>query len=268
MGGMISAMLCLGCYSVQLPSGSLIPGTEDVRPRGEANFLLSPDSRRLLFRSNRDTPFQPIYVLVDLETLDRREILLGPEATQLVGEGRGPVQSSWRWSRDSVEVLLHNETHFFIADVSVPAPIWSVSRTYERQRLAQESQRPIAIIRQQHENEALLLSADDPSRVLARYTRMVDTRVKIVHLTQAPDGSAVSYVVESFVVGFPAPSTGYVLFRHGAQWSDPVKLAAPVFGPVRWSSDSSTFYACARADRSQLGIHRWASDELRPALGY
>jgi hypothetical protein len=267
--GTLASMSCHGIHPPTESGGVLIPGTDDVQPRGELNFTISPDGRWLFFRSSRGSSFDPTFVLIDLERQQRKEIGFSDEARRLAADGRGPVTSGWRWSRDGSTIVLRSEAAFFTARVADPSPVWSIGKDLEEsgpKTGGTSPHDPLAVALQPSENVALLVDAQESSVVLARYQEPPGASVRIVHVNPAPNGAFVSYLVESYVAAFPSPTRGFVIARDRNRWTRPVEIAAPVYGPIRWSPIASELYACTHRGRGSTGIYRWSNDDLRKLI--
>ena len=108
--------------------------------------------------------------------------------------------------------------------------------------------------------EVRLETATTPEEVLAvhRVLGLNEGDIDISRLTRSPDGTHLAYTVVALAGGtFAAQSRGFLLDTSG-RTREPLLLADPLYGPVRWHPTDRLLYAVAEAEDGQIAIFRWA----------
>jgi hypothetical protein len=155
----------------------------------------------------------------------------------------------------------------FIANVKEPQSGWTVTEPSDAREFATyykcmppdgDPNSRIAV-RTRSDSEVELVDSADPSRVLAthRIRDIAATRIQVGDLTLSPDGAWLGYTVTEHRGSFVAPVRGYVLELAAPGRHEPRLLAAPVFGPIRWSTDGRAAYACVGGDGQTSAVYRW-----------
>ena len=262
-----SSLACVHAGPARLPGGEAILGTSDVRPQGEDNFLISPDGRFLAFESSRSDPFLPLFVVIDLERSERKEVRLSAEVKALAAEGRGPVRPGWRFDSGGDGLVLRNELTSFRSFIGVPWPQLEICSGCERE-LPPATGQQVARVVSPSASEVTLVDALDPTRILARHRQSEGSRVSVRHVSATADGQYLSYLLYSVNAGFPAPARGYVIGRRDQRWSRPIEVAKAVYGPLQWSPDGTTLFVCLRVDHQSDGIVRWSRSKIHELLDW
>jgi len=86
-------------------------------------------------------------------------------------------------------------------------------------------------------------------------------RVAIVNLHISPNRKLVSYVLDQYRGSFVGSSKGYVLMLNKEN-EDPILLGRSVYGPLRWSSDSSEVYGAVGGEGEEIVIVKWKISDL------
>ena len=244
-----------------------LEGTNDIRITGEQNFSISPDGTWILYYSEQGNPFEPVYVLYDIEKRERHGVGLSSRAKDLAAEGRGPLRDIGCWDRSGEKVVLREEIILFALDVSSNHLEWEVLENVDAATLSYYRNCPSTSpqfeskvkVNQASPKEVHLVDAQNPERILATHEAHGATvhRILIQYPTISPDGKHVAYIVTEFRGTFVASSYGYILDITPESPTEAKPLADPVFGPIRWSPDSAFVYASAREFRKGDGIYRW-----------
>ncbi|HLB60890.1 MAG TPA: hypothetical protein VJL83_04780 [Patescibacteria group bacterium] len=88
-----------------------------------------------------------------------------------------------------------------------------------------------------------LVDARNPENILVRHkSRSANYTVHLGHVSISPSGTYMAYVVQGGSGGWVNPSRGYVL-DVTAKNASPRLLGASVYGPIKWSPDSTVVYA-------------------------
>lgn len=263
--GLLAVFLgaCTADVDPSSTGGYQLPGSSDIDPQGENNFFVSPRGRFLLYESRRSDPFAPRFIVYDLTAQEPRRIELDPEAQRLSSEGRGPRLASCRWARDETLVILAGDSHFFLAKLDQRSPRFRALRSLDGVEAdfgSPELRAPTRIVIKKSGDREVRLVDRQTSEVLARHTADEPgvTRIEIRHPALAPGERYLAYTVATYRTTFAGPSQAFILDLDRSRDGEPVRVATPVFGPVRWHPEQATFFACVRNRKGEtLGIFRW-----------
>jgi hypothetical protein len=261
-------------------SGERLAGTDDIRPQGYEAFSISPDSKWLVFPSDRGNVLAPAYSsanapayeLYDIEKRQPSSIGLSARVQALTAQGRGPLGRAGCWDSDSRRVFLPGDRILFVADLRSKPLQWDVSESVGLQEFRRyydckdASPDATSIVRTlaRSPRQVDIVATANPGRVLASHSAPWHVgRIDIRFLTVSPNRERVSYVVTEYRGSFVAASKGYVLQLTSPSAQKPRQLSDRVIGPIRWSSDNAFAYACVTDARSgKAAIYRWrVSDE-------
>lgn len=259
----VHAVMARATVDPRSTHGDALAGTEGIQPMGTESFSVSPDGRWSLFPLEGGTAATPRYVLYDLLTLARQEIGLGDQARQLTAQGRRFLPRAGCWDADSRRVVVPGDGLLFTLNPSHQPREWMVIDAPPRTEYATyyhcDDRGAHARVRVERLNARTvqLVSASQPDHVLARHETVDPTvlGLDVSHVTASRDGRWIAYVLTVDRLSFAAPPRGFLLEL--ASTRAPRLLAAPVFGPFRWSPDSHYLYACARGRDRTLAIFRW-----------
>lgn len=250
--------------------GVELMGTDDISSANDRDFSLSPDGKWLTYLAEPGNPFEPKYVLYDIQKQEKRAIGLSPRARELAREGSGPLTRAGCWNSDGTRVFLPGSFLFFANTVSRELQ-WEVnekadaqeSRYYYECPLHSPEVASLIKIIQKSPKEIEIVDARNPQRIFARHETDNPTidRIAIRDMTASFDSHWITYVLEQYRGSFIAPSRGYILNISLSETPAPRLLTAPVFGPIFWSPDNTTVYASTRLG-DERGIYRWKTDEF------
>jgi hypothetical protein len=239
--------------------GKKLVGTEDI----DESFSISPDGKWLLYDSIHGSSFKPVYALYNIAEQKRQEIKLSPRALEIAANGHGPLGAAC-WNAESTQVSISTSSSLFMLDVTMEELQMVVFEDDENDKYRYYDEcpnlsRPASLVRavQHSPREIHIVDAGNPQRILARHKAGI-----LMHLLEigesfsySPDGKRVAYLVGGARF-FGTPSRGYLLDIKSADVVQPRLLAAPVYEPIRWGSDSNTVYARAESGK-ELSIYEW-----------
>jgi hypothetical protein len=275
---LVSVIACFGACNLKsssLPLGAaVLPGTEDVAPQGDENFALSPDGQLLLYPSGRGSWVDPVFVLYDLSTHEGHDLPLDPETRALAGRGEGPLFRARCWDEGGRRIVFAGSGGYFVADIGAGAASlrWVAERdlpAMERRRFAALSEAPddphAVSVAQQAPTRAAIVRRSDLTVVAEHEPEgFLVTRLFIEHVTVSPDIRRVAYVVQELRGSFAVPARGYMvsLAAVGGTAGGPRLLGASVHGPMRWTPDSRTLYACVELAGRNAALVEWRLQTL------
>lgn len=242
----------------------LLVGTNDILVSGEQNFSLSPDGKWLFYSSMYGNAFEPIYILYDIERREKQIIGLSPRTQELASEGRGPLQLGC-WDQGGFQFFLPgDERVLFRLDIRAENLQLEALESVQRDEYFRYYECPDFF----HAEQVVQTNQISPkeirlmqnSIVLATHKakRIGVDRIDFQYPTISLDREIFAYVIYEYRGSFVASSRGYLLVLETGELEE---LADPVFGPMRWSPDSSFVYASAREFRGDAAIYRWRIPE-------
>jgi hypothetical protein len=286
-----AALVCLGSIagcvderSPEVTGGRLVTGTEGLDYLGGLSFSLSPDGRWVLFA--RDTILEPpewdatfeemarrtleAYVILDLEGGEAARLQVGEDVTafherEVSVHHRGGcwVPSGQGWQA-SLGWAIGGHLGF---DPSVKGPRWRIlpgDRDLVRESCGYDDRYvsgPVRVgpflIAEHRGGRVLIVDADRPERVVAEHRApLVAGGVSISDITLSPDGTRISYIVNTESFGFARNSEGYVLGSIGEE--PQLHFLSPHVSTMRWAPDNVSLLANARGADGRTGIFRWS----------
>ncbi len=286
-----AALVCLGAIagcvderSPEVTGGRLITGTQGLDYLGGRSFSLSPDGRWVLFA--RDTVLEPpawdqtfeemarrtleAYMILDMEGGGAARLQLGEDVVAFlkrevsvhhrggcwVPSGQG-WQASLGWAIDG---------HLGF-EPNLEGPRWRIvpadrdlvresCRFNERYVSGPVRVGPFLIVEPRGER-VLIVDGDRPERVAAEHRApLIAGGVSISDITLSPDGTRISYIVNTEAFGFARNSEGYVL---GSIAGEPqLHFLSPHVSTMRWTPNSASLLANARGADGRRAIFRWS----------
>lgn len=262
--------------------GTKLEGTSDIWLSGDYNFSISPKGNWILFQSNEGDSFSPVYVLLDIATQTRNEIVFSQRAEELTQDARGPYKLEFDlvgcWDEDESKVFVPSSDlqTLFYAEIGVSTVQWNVLEDVSREKFRQYYECPelssntssIIQIKNMSDREVQLVDVRNSEKIVARHrTGVTTSRIIVDGLSISPDGKWLSYVVHQFRGSFVGASQGYIVDLTSPTAVHPRLLADPVFGPARWDSSSHMVYAVARTLSGNINIYQWkVNDEAQTSF--
>lgn len=246
--------------------GTKLAGTEDVLVHGDWNFSISPNGRWMTYLSEDSSLNEPIYILYNLETQEKRIVTLSAKMVESISEGKTPTRRSPCWSEDSSQFHLIGNFLLFTADVSSQNPQWMVSETYDNAMFNYVYNCP-----RQNQNVDHLVRVDRISdlevaivqvtnnQVLARHktSKFGVTYLAVEYFAHSPNANYVGYIVSELRGSFSGDSWGYIVSLLPETSANPILVSLSPLGPFRWGIRDESFYGVTSENQSKEGIYQW-----------
>lgn len=253
----------LGCAeaSESAVAGQPLAGTSDLEAMEETNFSVSPGGEWILYRSNRGSAFNPVFVLYDIAAEQGWDIPMSPQAQEAAEEGRGPLMTVSCWSLDQAAAGLRGDGRLFRTELPPGEVMWYVAPPDLQWRPwpPASTSAPYAVRQESRRLVALVNVSTGEVLETHRAQSLTATGIRAEHLSLSPDRAYLTYAVSEEQGSFTLPTRGYLLPLHAGPPGEALLLAVGVLGPVRWHPDGDVLFAAIGRDH---GLFRWSLSDL------